>query len=57
MADAKPVIYGASLSAQAVTVKTKITVTVVADDIPASDTQYARQSNYDLIAGQNIGVI
>lgn len=55
--DTKPVIYGLSLSAQTVTVKTKVTVTVIADDIPSSDTQYARQSNYDLIAGQNIGVI
>ena len=55
--DTKPAIYGAGLSSQTVTTKTKITVTVVAEDIPAMDAQYARQSNYDLMAGQEIGVI
>lgn len=55
--DTKPVIYGAKLSSKTVTTKTKITVTVVAEDIPVTDVQYARQSNYDLMAGQEIGVI
>lgn len=55
--ETKPVIYGAKLSSQKVNTKTKVTVTVVVEDISATDVQYARQNNYDLIAGQEIGVI
>lgn len=55
--DMKPAIYGVNLSSQSVNTKAKITVTVVTEDIPAMDVQYARQSNYDLMAGQEIGVI
>lgn len=55
--DTKPAIYGAGLSAQTVTTKANVTVTVVAEDIPTADILYARQNNYDLIAGQEIGVI
>lgn len=55
--ETKPVIYGVKMSSQKVNTKTKVTVTIVAEDISVTDVQYARQSNYDLIAGQEIGVI
>lgn len=55
--ETKPVIYGVKMSSQKVNTKTKVTVTVVAEDISVTDVHYARQSNYDLMAGQEIGVI
>lgn len=55
----RPIIYQAKLSAQNVTTKTKVTVTVVADDIETfyAETMYAKASDSELIAGQQIGVI
>lgn len=55
----RPIIYSAKLSNQNVTTKTKITVTVVAADIETfySESKYARSGNYELISGQEIGVI
>lgn len=55
----RPLIYSAKLSNQKVTTKTKVTITVVADDIDTfySETNYAKANNYDLVAGQKIGVI
>ena len=40
----RPIIYDAALSSQNVTTKTKVTVTVVADDIETfyAETKYAR---------------
>ena len=55
----RPMIYDAALSSQNVTTKTKVTVTVVADDIETfyAETKYAKASSPELIAGQEIGVI
>lgn len=55
----RPLIYSAKLSDQKVTTKTKVTVTVVADDIETfyAETKYAKASSPELIAGQEIGVI
>lgn len=55
----RPIIYSAKLSGQKVNTKTKVTVTVVADEIETyyAETKYAKSSNHELIAGQEIGVI
>lgn len=55
----KPMICSAKLSKQNVTTKTTITVTVVAADVETfySESKYARSGNYELISGQEIGVI
>ena len=55
----QPVIYNAYLSSQTVTAKSTVTITVLADDIEkyTTDTKYARDSNYELMSGQDIGVI
>ena len=55
----RTIIYSAKLSSQKVTTKTKVTITVVADDVETyyTETKYTRSSNHELIAGQEIGVI
>ena len=55
----RPVIYNANLSGQTVTARSKVTVTVLAEDIETFTTEikYARNSNLELAAGQEIGVI
>lgn len=55
----RPVIYNANLSSQTVTARSKVTVTVLAEDIETFTTEikYARNSNFELAAGQEIGVI
>lgn len=55
----RPLIYSAKLSSQAVKTKAKITVTVVVEDVETyyAEPKYARSSDYELIAGQEIGVI
>ncbi len=55
----RPVIYSANLSSQTVTARSKVTVTVLAEDIETftTETKYARNSNFELAAGQEIGVI
>ena len=55
----RPIIYSAKLSSQNVTTKTKITITVVTDDIETyyATENYAKSSNYEVIAGEEIGVI
>ena len=55
----RPLIYSAKLSSQTVKAKAKITVTVVVEDVETfyAEPKYARSSNYELVAGQEIGVI
>lgn len=55
----QPVLYSVKLSSQKVKTKTNVTITIVADDIETytTETKYAKSSNYELIAGQEIGVI
>ena len=55
----RPIIYSAKLSSQKVTTKTKVTITVVADDVETyyTEAKYTRSSNHELVAGQEIGVI
>jgi hypothetical protein len=55
----RPLIYSAKLSSQTVKTKAKIKVTVVVEDVETyyTEPKYARSSNYELIAGQEIGVI
>lgn len=55
----RPIIYSAKLSGQKVTTKTKVTITVVADDVETyyTEAKYTRCSNHELVAGQEIGVI
>lgn len=55
----RPIIYNAELSKRTVITKEKVTITVVADDIETfySEKKYAKASNYELVAGQQIGVI
>lgn len=55
----QPVIYNAYLSSQTVTAKSTVTITVLADDIEkyTADIIYARGSNYELMSGQDIGVV
>lgn len=54
-----PLIYSAKLSQQNVSTKTKVTVTVVVEDVETfyAEKKYARSGNYELVAGQEIGVI
>ena len=55
----RPIIYNAELSKRTVTTKENVTITVVADDIETfySEKKYAKSCNYELVAGQQIGVI
>ena len=55
----RPIIYSAKLSDQNVNTKAKVTVTIVADEIETyyAETMYAKTSDYELTAGQKIGVI
>lgn len=55
----RPIIYSAKLSSQKVTTKTKVTITVVAEDVEAfyTEQKYTRSSDHELIVGQEIGVI
>ncbi len=55
----RPLIYSAKLSAQSVNTKAKVDITVVAEDIDTfyTETKYARSGTYELVAGQEIGVI
>lgn len=55
----RPLIYSAKLSSQTVTAKDKVTVTVVVEDVESFylEPKYARSGNYELVAGQEIGVI
>ncbi len=55
----RPLIYSAKLSAQSVNTKAKVAITVVAEDIDTfyTETKYARSGAYELVAGQEIGVI
>ncbi len=56
--ETRPIIYRAKLSDQNVKTKTKVTITVVADDIETYYTELKYTSNNkELIAGQEIGVI
>lgn len=55
----RPVIYNAVLSSQNVTARSKVTVTVLAEDMElfTTEVKYARNSDYELMSGQEIGVI
>ncbi len=55
----RPLIYSAKLSVQSVNTKAKVDITVVAEDIDTfyTETKYARSGAYELVAGQEIGVI
>lgn len=55
----RPIIYSVNLSGQKVTTKAKVTVTVVADEIETfyTEKKFARSGNFELTAGQEIGVI
>lgn len=55
----RPLIYSAALSSQSVVTKSKVTISVVAEDVETfyCEKKYARSDSHDLIAGQQIGVI
>lgn len=55
----RPLIYSATLSSQSVATKSKVTISVVAEDVETfyCEKKYARSDSHDLIAGQQIGVI
>lgn len=53
----RPLIYSAKLSAQSVNTKAKVDITVVAEDIDTFYTETKYAGAYELVAGQEIGVI
>lgn len=55
----RPLIYSAALSSQSVATKSKVTISVVAEDVETfyCEKKYTRSDSHDLIAGQQIGVI
>lgn len=55
----RPLIYSAALSRQSVATKSKVIISVVAEDVETfyCEKKYARSDSHELIAGQQIGVI
>ena len=55
----RPIIYSMNISSKNVTTKEKVTISVVVDEIETfySERNYAMSNIYELVAGQEIGVI
>ena len=55
----RPIIYSVNISSKNVTTKEKVTISVVVDEIETfySERNYARSNIYELVSGQEIGVI